>query len=85
MLKKLISVVVLGFSSAACTPPPPVVSDISQDKVVVQAMIDNPDQRVAALATANEQCAMYKRTAVPLSKRLANGAYYYLYACKPNI
>lgn len=83
-MKSLINVVaaaVAGLLVASCAGEP-VIADISQDKVIIQ---QNGAKEEVALAKANEACAMYKRRAVPLSYRCADGyciQRLLLYACR---
>lgn len=60
----------------------PVVSDISQDKVILQGNGASP---ALLQSKADESCAMYKKRAQPLSQRCGDQyciQKYYLFACR---
>lgn len=65
---KKIAIFAVMAGLAACAGEP-VIADISQDKVQVQANGAKPEQ---LQATADQACGMYQRKARPLSHRCAD-------------
>lgn len=68
---------------AACTPPAPVISDISDSAIKIQSYSDNSTGDVTR--KANEGCSIYKKTATAISYSCLDNYCMqkeYLFACK---
>ena len=82
-MRKVAILLLLAGSLGACTAAPAVISDLEEDKVIVQSGMGTPDHEI--VAKAREGCRIHGRTAQAISYACLDDYCLrksYLFACK---